>query len=92
MKMFRFAFVAVLILTAGRANLALAQDFPQRPIHLIIAFGPGGGSDIIGRILAESLQTKLGQAWWSKTNPAPAVSWEMTWSRELLPTATRLES
>jgi tripartite-type tricarboxylate transporter receptor subunit TctC len=62
MKKFRFAFVAVLILTAGRANLALAQDFPQRPIHLIIAFGPGGGSDIIGRILAESLQTKLGQA------------------------------
>ncbi|HEX7576862.1 MAG TPA: tripartite tricarboxylate transporter substrate binding protein [Verrucomicrobiae bacterium] len=62
MKKFMFGFVAVWILTEGRANPALAQDFPQRPIHLIIAFGPGGGSDIIGRILAESLQTKLGQA------------------------------
>ena len=62
MKKLLFAFAAALILTAGLANPAPAQDFPQRPIHLIIAFGPGGGSDIIGRILAESLQTKLGQA------------------------------
>jgi tripartite-type tricarboxylate transporter receptor subunit TctC len=62
MKKLLFAFAAALILTAGFANPAPAQDFPQRPIHLIIAFGPGGGSDIIGRILAESLQTKLGQA------------------------------
>src|SRR5450759_2522279 len=62
MKKLLFAFATALILTAGFANPAPAQDFPQRPIHLIIAFGPGGGSDIIGRILAESLQTKLGQA------------------------------
>lgn len=61
MKKRLFAFASALILTMGVANQASAQEFPQRPIHLIIAFGPGGGSDIIGRILAESLQTRLGQ-------------------------------
>jgi tripartite-type tricarboxylate transporter receptor subunit TctC len=40
---------------------AAAQDYPQQPIHLIIPFGPGGGSDIVGRILAQALQEKLGQ-------------------------------
>lgn len=58
MKKFWFA-LAALLLTAGAAP---AQDFPLRPIHFIIAFGPGGGSDIIGRILADAMQTRLGQA------------------------------
>src|SRR5215211_6541198 len=40
---------------------ARAQDWPQRPVRIIIPFGPGGGSDIIGRIVAQSLQEKLGQ-------------------------------
>lgn len=37
------------------------QDWPQKPIRIIVAFGPGGGADIIGRILADSLQAKLGK-------------------------------
>jgi tripartite-type tricarboxylate transporter receptor subunit TctC len=44
------------------AAAAPAQEFPQRPIHFIVAFGPGGGSDIIGRILADAMQTRLKQA------------------------------
>lgn len=38
-----------------------AEDWPQKPIRIIVAFGPGGGADIIGRILADSLQAKLGK-------------------------------
>jgi tripartite-type tricarboxylate transporter receptor subunit TctC len=38
---------------------ALAQDWPQQPIHLIVSFGPGGGADIIGRILADAMQDRL---------------------------------
>jgi tripartite-type tricarboxylate transporter receptor subunit TctC len=38
-----------------------AQEWPQKTIHIIIAFGPGGGTDIVGRILGQSLQEKLGQ-------------------------------
>src|SRR5262249_52924116 len=43
------------------AGDAAAQDWPQRPVRVIVPFGPGGGADIIGRIVAQSLQDKLGQ-------------------------------
>jgi tripartite-type tricarboxylate transporter receptor subunit TctC len=53
------AAVSALILTL--ANQAVAQDWPQKPIRIIVSFGPGGGADIIGRILADSMQVKLGK-------------------------------
>src|SRR5260221_592590 len=40
---------------------ARAEDWPQRSVRVIVPFGPGGGADIIGRIVAQSLQEKLGQ-------------------------------
>ena len=40
---------------------AAAQEWPQRSVRVIVPFGPGGGADIIGRIVAQSLQEKLGQ-------------------------------
>jgi tripartite-type tricarboxylate transporter receptor subunit TctC len=47
-----------LILTA---QSAFAQDWPQRQIRMIVSFGPGGGADIIGRILAEHMQDRFGK-------------------------------
>src|SRR6516162_7772709 len=44
----------------GAADAA-AQEWPQRSVRVIVPFGPGGGADIIGRIVAQSLQEKLGQ-------------------------------
>ena len=41
---------------------APAEDWPQQPIRIIVSFGPGGGgADIIGRILADAMQEKLGK-------------------------------
>ena len=49
------------LLAAGAVAPALAQDWPQKNIRLVVPFGPGGGSDINGRIIAQSLQERLGQ-------------------------------
>jgi tripartite-type tricarboxylate transporter receptor subunit TctC len=61
MKKLLFAFAAALILITELANTAPAQEWPQRTIRIVVSFGPGGGADIIGRILADSMQSKLGQ-------------------------------
>ena len=47
--------------TALFASEAAAQEWPQRTIRVIVSFGPGGGADIVGRIIAQALQEKLGQ-------------------------------
>ena len=61
MKKLLLAFVAALLVTAGLAAPAPVEEYPQRTIRIVVSFGPGGGADIIGRILADSLQSKLGQ-------------------------------
>ena len=61
MKKLLLAFAAALLVTAGFTACARAEDYPQRPIRIVVSFGPGGGADIIGRILANSMQGKLGQ-------------------------------
>jgi tripartite-type tricarboxylate transporter receptor subunit TctC len=45
----------------GLATPTPAQEWPQRTIRIVVAFGPGGGTDIVGRILAQSMQERLGQ-------------------------------
>lgn len=45
-------------LTAGRA---IAQNYPSKPIQMIVPYPPGGGTDGFGRITSETLSEKLGQ-------------------------------
>jgi len=40
---------------------ACAETYPARPIRLIVGYSPGGGNDLIARIVAAKLQEKLGQ-------------------------------
>src|SRR5450432_1811266 len=61
MKKFSSVFAAAFVLAVGVATPASAQDWPQKTIRIVVAFGPGGGTDIIGRILADWMQEKLGK-------------------------------
>lgn len=53
----------LIALTAGLllSLAALAEDFPSRPLTMLIGFNPGGSTDIQGRVLAEILTEQLGQ-------------------------------
>ncbi len=42
--------------------LAQTTAWPQRPIKFVVSFAPGGPADIVGRLLGQALQDKLGQS------------------------------
>ena len=46
---------------AGWSGMAAAQPFPNRPIKLMVPFTPGGGTDILARIVAQKMGDALGQ-------------------------------
>ena len=41
---------------------ASAQTFPSKPVHLIVAYAPGGTGDVVARVIAEKLSAALGQS------------------------------
>lgn len=53
--------ILVATLSLMLAPSAFADDYPNRPVRLIIPFPPGGSNDVVGRLVAQQLSTKLGQ-------------------------------
>jgi len=49
------------LLLAACSSIALAQSYPNRAVRLIIPFPPGGSNDVVGRVIAAQLSSKLGQ-------------------------------
>lgn len=57
-----FLFTALIILVfAATVESAFAQDYPTKPIKLVIPYPPGGATDVIGRVVALKLSEALGQ-------------------------------
>jgi len=51
--------IAALMLCAGTA--CAADDYPSKPVRLILPFGAGGSTDIVGRIFAQRFSEAFGQ-------------------------------
>ena len=51
----------LLWIATGWCAPAAAEDYPSRPVRLIVPFPPGGSNDVVGRIVANQLGQKLGQ-------------------------------
>ena len=53
---------ALLCVLALCATPTLADSWPSRPIHLIVAYAPGGTGDVVARLLSDKLAAALGQS------------------------------
>jgi tripartite-type tricarboxylate transporter receptor subunit TctC len=52
--------LAALAVATSCAGAAFAQTYPAKPVQWILPYAPGGGTDAIGRIVAEKMSTRLG--------------------------------
>ncbi len=51
----------VALLALAASSLAAAQDYPTKPLHMQVAFPPGGPTDIMARLLSQQMSEALGQ-------------------------------
>ena len=64
LAMSRVTLAVVILCSAGAGHIACAQkpdNWPNRPLRLIVPFPPGGGTDLVGRSVAAKLSEALGQ-------------------------------
>ena len=53
--------IVVTMLACAMASVATAQDYPAKPIRMIVPYPPAGGTDIVARVVNEPLARELGQ-------------------------------
>ena len=53
--------LAAMLVAASRGTPAYAQDYPGGPVQIVVAYGPGGGTDTLARLLAPLLSKTLGK-------------------------------
>ncbi len=53
---------AALVALASWPSIAGSQQFPERPVRMIVPYPPGGGSDLVARLIGKELADKWGKS------------------------------
>ena len=61
--------IAALLFCILLGTSAQAQDYPAKPVRILVPYGPGGATDIIARIVAQRLGESLGQSFVVENRP-----------------------
>jgi tripartite-type tricarboxylate transporter receptor subunit TctC len=67
-----FKFAALLIVLAGLMAPPARAAWPEKPVKIVIPFGPGGTSDRFGRLIAMELSKTIGQQFYVENKPGAA--------------------
>jgi tripartite-type tricarboxylate transporter receptor subunit TctC len=65
-QLYRSAVIAIVL---GFMAPAVAQDYPTRPVRIIDPFSPGGGSDLLARVVAQKLTERIGKQFIVENRP-----------------------
>ena len=66
----RFALPLAIAVLAGNACVSHADEWPSRPVTVIVPFGAGGNTDMMARLASQYLADKLGQSFVVENKPA----------------------
>ena len=57
----RVLLLGAVFIAAAISASARAQDYPTRPVEIIVPFAAGGGSELLARLISDGLSKRLGQ-------------------------------
>jgi tripartite-type tricarboxylate transporter receptor subunit TctC len=70
----RFCLSALSALSVLAAAPASAQQYPSRPVTIVVPFAAGGGSDLLARLVAQKLEEKLGKPFIIENRPGAGTT------------------